>query len=269
MERIRVLIVDDEPAARNGIRRLLKYDPDIVVVGEARHGREAVHALEQDGIDLVFLDIQMPELDGFGVVGAVGAQHMPAIIFVTAFDRHALHAFDVHALDYLLKPFTDERFHEAVERAKVTVRHGRLGELSRKLTALLTEVGGGGGGGGGGTTATPPGGYLQRLAIKGRGRVALLPVRDIDWVEAEKDYVRLHVGKQAHVIRKRMKILEGQLDPARFVRIHRSTIVNIERVKELQQMFKGEYVVVLYDGIELKLSRGYRDHLEAMFGHRL
>ena len=257
MERIRVLIVDDEPAARNGIRRLLRYDPDIVVVGEARHGREAVHALEQDGIDLV--------------VGAVGAQHMPAIIFVTAFDRHALHAFDVHALDYLLKPFTDERFHEAVERAKATVRHGRLGELSRKLTALLTEVGGagGGGGGGGGTTAAPPGGYLQRLAIKGGGRVALLPVRDIDWVEAEKDYVRLHVGKQAHVIRKRMRILEGQLDPARFVRIHRSTIVNIERVKELQQMFKGEYVVVLYDGIELKLSRGYRDHLEAMFGHRL
>lgn len=265
MEPIRALIVDDEPAARNGIRRLLKYDPDIVVVGEARNGREAVRALEQDGIDLVFLDIQMPDLDGFGVVGVVGTQQMPAIVFVTAFDRHALHAFEVHALDYLLKPFSDERFHEAVERAKTSVRHGRLGDVSRKLAALLNEAGGVTAG----ISSAPSGGYVQRLVVKGSGRVVLVSVRDIDWVEAEKDYMRLHVSKQEHVIRDSMKNLERQLDPGRFVRIHRSTIVNIERVRELQPMFKGEYVVVLQDGTELKLSRGYRDHLEAMLGQRI
>ena len=263
MDAIRVLIVDDEPAARNALRRLLKQDPEVVVVGEARHGREAVRALEQDGIDVVFLDIQMPDLDGFGVVGAVGAQHMPAIIFVTAFDRHALHAFDVHALDYLLKPFTDERFHEALERAKSTVRHGRLSDASRKLAALLAELGGDG------TPTAPPGGHINRLAVREGGLVNLLPVRDIDWVEAERDYVRVHVGPKAYVIRETTKHLEGQLDPVRFVRIHRSTIVNIERVRELQPMFKGEYVVVLQDGTALKLSRGYRDHLEAMLGRRL
>lgn len=263
MDAIRVLIVDDEPAARNALRRLLKQDPQVVVVGEARHGREAVRALEQDGIDLVFLDIQMPDLDGFGVVGAVGAQHMPAIIFVTAFDRHALHAFDVHALDYLLKPFTDERFHEALERAKSTVRQGRLSDASRKLAAMLAELGGDA------TPTAPPGGHITRLAVRDGGRVNLLPVRDIDWVEAERDYVRVHVGTKAYVIRETTTHLEGQLDPVRFVRIHRSTIVNIERVKELQPMFKGEYVVVLQDGTALKLSRGYRDHLEAMLGRRL
>lgn len=264
MEPIRVLVVDDEPAARHSIHQLLKNDPEVVVVGEARNGIEAVRALEKDGIDLVLLDVQMPELDGFGVVGAVGAQHMPVIIFVTAFDRHALRAFEVHALDYLLKPFTDERFHEAIDRGKASVRQGRLSDVSRKLAGLLRDVDG--------AAAAPPlpttAGSLKRLAVKGDGRVTLLPVRDIDWVEAQKDYVRLHVGKQAHVIRETMKTLETQLDPGRFVRIHRSTIVNIERVRELQQMFKGDYVVILHDGTELKLSRGYRDHLAAAIGHR-
>jgi two-component system, LytTR family, response regulator len=258
---IRVLIVDDEPAARNGIRQLLKHDPEVVVVGEARNGREAVRALENNGIDVVFLDVQMPELDGFGVVSAVGAQQMPTIVFVTAYDRHALHAFEVHALDYLLKPFTDDRFHDALARAKASIRQGRLGDLSGRLAALLKESGV--------APAAPPGSYLKRLAIRGGGRVTLLPVRDIDWLEAERDYVRVHAGKNAHVIRETMKNIEDQLDPGRFVRIHRSTIVNIERVKELQPMFKGEYVVVLHDGTELKLSRGYRDHFEAMLGRRL
>jgi two-component system, LytTR family, response regulator len=258
VEPIRVLIVDDEPAARNGLRQLLKRDPDVVVVGEARNGREAVRALETDGIDVVFLDIQMPELDGFGVVGAVGAQQMPTIVFVTAYDRHALHAFEVHALDYLLKPFTDERFRDAMARAKASVRQGRLGDVSRRLAALLNDAGV--------TPTAPRGTHLKRLTIKGAGRVTLLPIRDVDWLEAERDYVRVHAGKSSHVIRDTMKNLEGQLDPDRFVRIHRSTIVNLERIKELQPMFKGEYVVVLHDGTELKLSRGYRDHLEARLG---
>lgn len=262
MDTIRVLIVDDEPTARVGLRRFLAHDPEVVIVGEARNGREAVTALTDGGIDLVFLDIQMPELDGFGVVGAVGAQQMPVIIFVTAFDRHALRAFEVHALDYLLKPFTDKRFHEALARAKATVREGRLGDASRRLAALLADAGG---------TALPPSGgnVIERLTVKSDGRVTLLPVRDIDWIEAEKDYVRLHVGKQWHVIRDTIKNLEGQLDPKRFVRIHRSTIVNIERVRELQPMFKGAFVVALQDGTELRLSRGFRGHLEAMLGRKL
>jgi two-component system LytT family response regulator len=258
---IRVLIVDDEPAARTVIRRLLKPDPDVVVVGEARHGREAVRALQEDGIDLVFLDIQIPGLDGFGVVREVGAQHMPPTIFVTAFDQHALRAFEVDALDYLLKPFTDERFHEATERAKAAIRQGRLADLSHRLAALLNASAG--------PVVASTSGYVKRLAVKGDGRVMLVPVRDLDWVQAERDYVRLHVGKQAHVIRETMKKVVGQLDPGLFVRIHRSTIVNIERVRELQPMFKGAYVVVLQDGTELNLSRGYRDHLEAVLGHRL
>ena len=261
MAPIRVLIVDDEPAARTAIRRLLKRDPDVLVVGEARNGREAVRALEEDGIDLVFLDIQIPVLDGFGVVREVGPHHMPPTIFVTAFDQHALHAFEVDALDYLLKPFTDERFHEATERAKAAIRQGRLADLNHKLAALLGETEG--------PAAAPSGGYVKRLAIKGDGRVMLLPAGDVDWVEAERDYVRLHVGKKAYVIRGTMKKVVGQLDPGLFVRIHRSTIVNIERVRELQPMFKGAYVVVLQDGTELNLSRGYRNHLEATLGHRL
>jgi two-component system LytT family response regulator len=261
MEPIRTLIVDDEPAARNGIRHLLRGDPEIAVVGECRNGREAVQALRRDGADLVFLDVQMPDLDGFGVVREIGAAEMPVVVFVTAYDQYALRAFEVHALDYLLKPFSDERFHAALNRAKAQVRQGRLRELSDKLADLLE-----------GREEAVPGGaarHLRRLVIKAGGRVSLLPVRDVEWLEAEGDYVRLHVGKTSHVIRDTMKALEAQLDPTRFVRIHRSTIVNIERVKELQPMFKGEYVVVLFDGTELNLSRGYRDHLEAMLGRRI
>jgi len=261
MEPIHTLIVDDEPAARNGIRHLLRTDPDVAVIAECRNGREAVQILRRDGADLVFLDVQMPDLDGFGVVREIGAAQMPVVVFVTAYDQYALRAFEVHALDYLLKPFSDERFHEALNRAKAQVRQGRLKELSDKFADLLE-----------GREEAVPGGaarHLRRLVIKAGGRISLLPVRDVEWLEAEGDYVRLHVGKTSHVIRDTMKALEAQLDPTRFVRIHRSTIVNIERVKELQPMFKGEYVVVLFDGTELSLSRGYRDHLEAMLGRRI
>jgi two-component system, LytTR family, response regulator len=258
---IRVLIVDDEPSARSAMRRLLKADRDVAVVAEARHGLEAVRALTEDGIDLVFLDIQMPGLDGFGVVREVGAGHMPPTVFVTAYDQHALHAFEVYALDYLLKPYTDERFYRATERAKAAIRQGRLADVSRQLAALLTGTG---------ETAAPPSwSYVRRFPIKRDGRVVLVPVRDIDWVEAERDHVRVHVGKSAYVLRDTMRNIGDQLDPRWFVRIHRSTIVNIERVRELQPMFKGAYVVVLHDGTELQLSRGQRNHLEAMLGHRL
>ncbi len=257
MRAIRTLIVDDELAAREGIRHLLAADPEIVVAGECANGRDAAAAIRDGAPDLVFLDVQMPELDGFEVLREVGVERAPAVVFVTAFDHYALRAFDVHAIDYLLKPFTDERFRQSLERAKQQVRHGRLGELSQKLAALL--------GPGEPSRAARPR-FLDRLLVKSGGKVTLLPVGEIDWIDAEGDYVRIHVGKTWHLLRETMKNLEGQLDPTRFVRIHRSTIVNLEKVKELQPFFRGEYVVVLHTGATLKLSRGYRETLEARLG---
>jgi two-component system LytT family response regulator len=262
---IRTLIVDDEPAARDGMRHLLRGDPDVVLAGECANGREAAAAIVEGMPDLVFLDVQMPELDGFGVLREVRNTHLPAVVFVTAYDQYALRAFEVHALDYLLKPFTDERFRESLERAKQQVRQGRLSELSGRLAALVDSYLA--------PQAPPPAGalagrYLERLVIKSGGRVTLLRANEIEWIDAEGDYARIHVGKAWHLLRETMKNLEAQLDPARFVRIHRSTIVNLEKVKELQPFFRGEYVVVLHSGVTLKLSRGYREHLEAKLGRR-
>jgi len=258
MKAIRTLIVDDEPAAREGIRQLLSDDPDILVAGECADGLEATAAIRATAPDLVFLDVQMPELDGFGVLREVGVESSPAFVFVTAYDQYALRAFEVHAIDYLLKPFTDERFRESLQRAKQQVRQGELVGLSRKLAALLDSYGAG---------ARPQ--YLERLVVKSGGKVTLLRVADIEWIDSEGDYVRIHVGKTWHLLRETMKNLETQLDPQRFVRIHRSTIVNLERIKELQPFFRGDYVVVLQSGITLKLSRGYRDHLEARLGRAI
>jgi len=258
MKAIRTLIVDDEPAARDGIRQLLSGDPAILVAGECADGLEAPAAIRATAPDLVFLDVQMPELDGFGVLREVGVESPPAFVFVTAYDQYALRAFEVHAIDYLLKPFTDERFRESLQRAKQQVRQGELVGLSRKLAALLDSYGAG---------ARPQ--YLERLVVKSGGKVTLLRVADIEWIDSEGDYVRIHVGKAWHLLRETMKNLETQLDPERFVRIHRSTIVNLERIKELQPFFRGEYVVVLQSGITLKLSRGYRDHLEARLGRAI
>jgi two-component system LytT family response regulator len=261
---IRVLVVDDEPAAREGLCQLLAGDPEVTLVGECANGREALDALRRDPADVLFLDVQMPGLDGFGVLRELGADRAPVVVFVTAYDQYALHAFDVHALDYLLKPFSDERFQESLERAKAHVRRGRLGELGRRLAALVAELDRPASPAATGEPAT--GTYLDRLVIKSGGRVTLLRVTDIDWIDAEGDYVRIHVGRQWHLLRETMKNLEAQLDPRRFVRIHRSTIVNIERVKELQPFFRGEYVLVLHEGTTLKLSRGYREHLEQVLG---
>ena len=258
-ERIRALVVDDEPAARAAIRALLAHDPEIHVVGECADGRTALDAIRGAAPDLLFLDVQMPEMDGFTLLGQLEPGELPVVVFVTAYDQYALRAFDVHALDYLLKPFDDERFRRAVAHAKQQVRQGKLGALSERLVALLDGVG------------RPPavtrnGQYLKRLAIKAGGRVTILGVKDIDWIEAEGDCVKIHAGRAWHLLRETMKHLETQFDPARFVRIHRSTIVNVERIKELQPYFRGEYVVILHDGTSLKLSRGYKEHLEAALG---
>ena len=262
---IRTLVVDDEPAARAAIRSLLAEDPDIAVVGEAADGASALRWVERDLPELVFLDVQMPGLDGFAALRALESPESLVVVFVTAYDEYALRAFDVAAVDYLLKPFSDERFRLALSRAKREVRQRRLGVVSDRLVALLDDLARRGSAAAD-APATGAGRYTRRLVIKSGGRATILPVRDIDWIEAEGDYVKVHTGKVTHLLRDTMRHLEGDLDPVRFVRIHRSTIVNVERIKELQPFFRGEYVVALHDGTSLKLSRGYKEHLEAALG---
>jgi two-component system, LytTR family, response regulator len=258
--KIRTLIVDDEPLARRNLRVLLEKDRQIEIVAECRNGREAVKAIDTLSPDLIFLDIQMPEMDGFDVLARVDPQRIQAIIFVTAFDQYALKAFEVHALDYLLKPFDDERFAHALERAKSQIEAREINRLSKKLLALLEERES--------ERAAVQPDYLKRLMIKVSGRVVLLKVGEIDFIEADGNYAKLHVGAKSHLLRERMNDLEDRLDPAKFVRIHRSTIVNLDRIKELHPHFNGDYIVVLDDGRQLRLSRTRREHLEARLSRR-
>jgi two-component system LytT family response regulator len=255
--KIKTLIVDDEPLARRNLRVLLERDAQIEILEECRNGREAVKAIKNLTPDLIFLDIQMPEMDGFDVLAHVGPEQIQAIIFVTAFDQYALKAFDVHALDYLLKPFDDERFARALERAKSQIAAREIDKLSKRLFALLEE-----------RESERKGSiqeehYLTRLMIKASNRMVLLKVEDIDFIEADGNYAKLHVGRKAHLLREKMHDLEGRLDPAKFVRIHRSVIVNLDRIKEMQPHFNGDYIVVLVDGQQLRLSRTRREHLES------
>jgi two-component system LytT family response regulator len=259
---IRVLIVDDEPAARGAIRTLLAADPEVDVVGESADGRAALDAIRAFRPELVFLDVQMPELDGLALLRQLAPDEVPVVVFTTAYDAYAIRAFELQAVDYLLKPFDDARFLAALARAKERVRHGWLGALSRQVVDLL-----GGGAEPAGETAAG-GRYLTRLVAKARGRVTVVPVRDIDWLEADGDHVQVHSGRTRHVLRETLKQLGAQLDPRRFIRIHRSTIVNVDRIKELQPYFRGEYVVLLHDGTSLKLSRGCKPVLEAALGRR-
>lgn len=254
--KIRTLIIDDEPLARRNLRLLLEKDPQIEILEECRNGREAVKAINTLSPDLIFLDIQMPELDGFDVLARVGTEHIQAIIFVTAFDQYALKAFDVHALDYLLKPFDDERFAHALERAKSQIEAREIDRLSKRLLALLEEREGER------NSSKQQQNYLTRLMIKISGRVMLLKVDEIDFIEADGNYAKLHAGRKSHLLREKMHDLEARLDPAKFVRIHRSVIVNLDRIKEMHPHFNGDYVVVLEDGRQLKLSRARRENLE-------
>jgi two-component system, LytTR family, response regulator len=249
--KLKAIVVDDEPLARERIRRLLEPETDIEVVAECADGREAVEAIEAAKPDILFLDIQMPELDGFAVLEAVGAERMPAVVFVTAYDQYALRAFESHALDYLLKPYDQERFQRALQRARAQVRRERSGELDERLRSLLGSLG-------------SRSGYLERIVVRTGARLVFLRVDEIDWMDAEGNYIRLHVGKRSHLLRETMASMESKLDPARFMRIHRSTIVNIDRIKELESLFQGEYVVILQDGTKLTSSRGYRDRLREL-----
>ena len=251
--KIQALIVDDERLARKRIRSLLKNERDVEVVGECADGAEALAAIRKQSPDLVFLDVQMPEMDGFQVLQEVGGDRMPAVVFVTAYDKYALRAFEVHALDYLLKPFDEDRFGEALRRAKEQVLGGSNGELHDRLIALIEHLRSGER-------------YVDRLLVKASGRVLFLKTEDIDWIEAAGNYVRLHVGRESHLLRETMNTIETRLDPAHFLRIHRSTIVNLDRIKEMQPWFSGEYVVLLKDGTELRLSRGYRDKFDERLG---
>jgi two-component system LytT family response regulator len=251
--KMRTLIVDDEPLARERLRDLLANDPEVEVIGECSDGPSAVGAIREQEPDLVFLDVKMPGHDGFRVIEEVGPERMPVTVFVTAFDKFALRAFEVRALDYLLKPFDRERFDAALQRAKEHFRRRDDDEVRQRLDALLTEVRG---------ERRP----MDRIAIKSSGSVYFLRAEEIDWIEAAGNYSRLHVGKTTHLLRDTMSSLESKLDPKRFLRIHRSTIINIERVRELQPYFHGDYIVLLQDGTELTLSRNYRSRLHEVFG---
>jgi two-component system LytT family response regulator len=247
------VIVDDEPLARERLASLLSAEQDIEIVAQSRDGEEAVNAITQHSPDLVFLDVQMPGLNGFEVIDAVGGEKMPLVIFVTAYDQHALRAFQVRALDYLLKPFDRERFKEALQRARAHIQRDETGDLGRRLLALVKDL-----------RRDQP--KTDRLVVKSGGRLFFLRTDEIDWIEAAGNYVRLHVGTTSHLLRETMNAIEGRLDPEKFFRIHRSRIVNMERIQEMQPWLNGEYAVVLRTGTRLTLSRGYREKLQERLG---
>jgi len=251
--KVRTLIVDDEELGRKRIRKLLSLEPDCEIVGECGDGREAIRVIEKSSPDLVFLDVQMPELGGFDVLSQIAPAKMPVIIFVTAHDHYALKAFQAQALDYLLKPFDDERFAQALQRVR-TYLNGNATDKIRERLAKLVE------------TLPNRGKYLLRVAVKSAGRVLFLKADEIDWIEAAGNYVNLHVGKESYLLRGRMSELEKRFDPEQFFRIHRSTMVNLDRVKELQPLFKGEGIVVLKDGQKLSASRSCIQRLQAFLG---
>jgi two-component system, LytTR family, response regulator len=254
---LRALIVDDEALSRRRIRKMLSAHRDIEILDECADGRSAVTAIRSLHPDLVFLDIQMPELDGFGVVREIGPDQMPAVIFVTAYDRHALRAFEVHALDYLLKPFDARRLSAAITVARRRYRpHGPDDRTTSRLTKLLE-------------TLETRSRYSPRVLVKTPGRVLVVPVEDLDWAQAQGKHVHLHCGKTTHVSRQTLQDLESRLDPTDFVRIHRSTIVAVASIRELQPVFNGDYAVILRDGTELTLSRTFRERVQERLGRSL
>ncbi|MDT5156951.1 MAG: two-component system, LytTR family, response regulator [Acidobacteriota bacterium] len=254
---IRVLVVDDEPLAREKIRGLAADDPELRVVGECTNGAEAIEAVQSIRPDLILLDVQMPEVGGFAVLEALKDEGLPPVIFITAYDHYAVRAFEFHALDYLLKPFDRERFRAAIDRAKRQIRRENGDGLDARILALLEQI------------REQPTRYSERLVVKTGGRVFFLNTDEIDWIEAEGNYVSIHTGKKAYLLRETITSLEAQLDPKDFVRIHRSAIANINRIKELQPWSHGEYHVILHDGTQLTLSRSFREKLQSALGNSL
>ena len=253
--RWRAAIVDDEPPARGTLKLLLSGEPDFEVIAECAHGEEAVAAITRALPDLVFLDVQMPGMDGFEVLRRVGPATIPALVFVTAYDRYALRAFETHALDYLLKPFSDERFAEVLARVRGRLRERRFAEAGRRLTALLESSGG--------APAAP-----RQLVVRDGSRTVVIPTDEIIWIEAEDYYARIHATGRRTLVRLSLKSLADELDTARFVRVHRSAIVNLAFVRELEPLASGDQRLVLSDGTELRVSRTYRPALDERLGRR-
>src|SRR5215472_1503995 len=244
------LIVDDEPLAREGLRVLLSTDPEVSAICEARDASEAVASIREFKPDLVFLDVQMPEMDGFAVVREIGAEQMPAVVFVTAHDQYAIQAFEINALDYLLKPVTEERFDKALMRAKGRIRSNLAADSTRQIIGLLETI-------------ASPRIHPKRLAVRSAGKTLFVDVKDVDWIEAAENYVELHVGSANYLLHVTMNSLEKSLDSESFLRIHRSIIVNLDRIKNVQSAAHGEYVVTLRDGTRLQSGRTYSERLRA------
>lgn len=251
--KLRVVIVDDEPIAREGVRTQLLRAPEVEIVAECGDGLEAVETIRELQPELVFLDVQMPGMDGFEVVQTLGVDAMPAVVFVTAYDKYALKAFEVNAVDYLLKPFDNERFQKAFQRARLQIERKTAETINKKLEALLESI-------------RPRERYLERLVVKSGGRIFFLAVNEIEWIESADNYVSLHSGRDAHLIRETLTSLESKLNPEEFVRIRHSAIVNVKRIKELHPLFKGEYEIVLQNGAKLISSRRYRHKLDQLLG---
>ncbi len=257
---IRTLIVDDEPLARDAVRLLLQDDCDIEIAGECRDGQSAVDVLRAGDIDLIFLDVQMPGMTGFDVVREIGPENMPLIIFATAFDEYAIQAFEAEALDYLLKPIDDVRFERSLNRAKRLLSQSSEVKLAQRLSRALEALE---------TNAAARRPELRaKLALKTSTRVVLVDPSDIDWIEAADYCLRVHVGTTAHLLRESLHAMQQRLDDTMFVRIHRSSIVNVNRIREIQPLFHGDFIVILIDGTKLRVSRSRRHALEARLGRR-
>jgi two-component system LytT family response regulator len=252
--RIRTLIADDEPLARERLRALLARHGDVEIIGECANGADAIEVITELRPDLVLLDVEMPRVDGFAVLQALDAESLPAVVFVSAHDQYAVRAFEAHALDYILKPFDESRVDRALHRVRGQLVHapGTTRPIDPRLLSLLEEL--------------RDRRRSDRLVVKAGGRVVFLRTEDVDWVEASGNYVRLHVGGEAHLLRESMKNMERRLDPSTFVRIHRSAIVNVDRIRELEPWFHGEYIVILRDGTRLTSSRVFSDRLNALIG---
>ena len=265
MKKIRTIIVDDESLARRGLKIRLKAFNDIEIITECANGREALAAIEEHSPDLVFLDIQMPGIDGFEVVQKIQADSMPLIVFATAFDQYAIEAFEIHAVDYVLKPIEDERLSVAIERVRQHLKQNENENHKQRLMDLITNI----------TGQTPSEinellingglrekGYPEKIAIKDRGETTLVPSKEISWIEAAGDYMCIHANDQVHVLRSTMKNLESLLNPQNFQRVHRSTIVNLEKIEKVCSHINGEYYLILDSGSRLKMSRSYRDKIK-------
>jgi len=245
------LIVDDEPLSRERVASLLRTVSDAEIVGTCENGSDAVEAIGELAPDLVFLDVQMPEIDGFGVLASVARDRMPEVIFVTAHDKYALKAFELHAQDYLLKPFDPDRLFDAYRRAAERIRQSRMGGSNARLLGLIDDI-------------ERVRSHRTRVPIKSDGRVTFLPVEEIDWIESSDNHVKIHAKGETHVLRRTLQSMQASLSPTDFVRVHRSSIVNVARIEEIQPWFNGEYIVVLRDGTKVQSSRGYRARLEAL-----